>query len=171
VHRGPEYSDFITSWRMSKLHPKTIAAAPCVAPGSGGSWQIIRSIDGSGGFINVHAQYGDEDGIAYLASTVRVHEAGRWILHVGHDGGVRVFIDGKAVLTVPERMNPATAFRSKTRIALGKGSHEIVIAFDTAGGNGWGFCCFFETLEKARMPKRRRPEFPRPVVLRVPTQR
>jgi hypothetical protein len=49
---------------------------------------------------------------------------------------------------VPERINPSPVFRSKAKVRLEKGDHEIVIALDTDGGKGWGFCSFFESLTK-----------------------
>lgn len=37
---------------------------------------------------------------------------GTWPPHVGHDGGARVLKDGQAVLSVPERVNPAQPGRA-----------------------------------------------------------
>ena len=70
---------------------------------------------------------------------------------IGHDGGVRVFVNGRAVLTVTERKNPAAPFRSKVPVKLGKGTHEIAIALDTDAGRGWGMFCCFEAPRAVRM--------------------
>ncbi len=158
VDRGPQYSPFLETWKLSKLMPKTVAGAPAVALTDPLEWKPLSVLKGAPGFVNVHMFFPQEDGIAYLATRVRVKKAGVWNLHVGHDGGIRAFVDGRDVLTVPERINPAPVFRSKAKVRLEKGDHDLVIALDTDGGNGWGFCCFFESLAKTG-----RPEFPVPV--------
>jgi hypothetical protein len=90
------------------------------------------------GFINVHESFAGQDGLVYLANRFEAPFAGRWRLSLGHDGGVRVFVDGFPVLCAPETRNPAKPGRSSVELPLTAGVHEIVIAFDLAGGNGWG---------------------------------
>jgi hypothetical protein len=105
------------------------------------------------GFVNLHELYGDADGLVYLANRIHVNADGRWTLCVGHDGGVRVFIDGKAVLCQPRRENPAQPHRSKGNVMLAKGEHEIVIALDLDHGQGWGVYVCFEVPAKERKPR------------------
>jgi alpha-L-fucosidase 2 len=90
------------------------------------------------GFINLHDPFAGQDGLVYLANRFEAPFAGRWRLSLGHDGGVRVFVDGVPVLCAPETCNPAKPGRSSVELPLTSGLHEIVIAFDLAGGNGWG---------------------------------
>jgi hypothetical protein len=161
VDRGPQYSPFLETWKLSKLMPKTVAGAPAVSLADPLEWKPLSVLNGAPGFINVHMFFPSEDGIAYLATRVRVKKAGEWNLHVGHDGGIRAFVDGRDVLTVPERINPSPVFRSKAKVRLEKGDHEIVIALDTDGGKGWGICSFFESLAKTG-----RHVFPQPVPIR-----
>jgi hypothetical protein len=78
------------------------------------------------------------DGILYLANRFRVDQAGAWTILLGHDGGAKLFVDGKAVLCEPRCVNPARPDRSRATVRLGKGVHEIVVALDLAGGKGWG---------------------------------
>ena len=87
------------------------------------------------------------NGIVYLARKVRVAEDGEWVLHVGHDGGVRVFVDGRPVAATGGTVNPAPYTRTQVRVALAEGEHEIVVALDRAGGLGWGIFVSFETTE------------------------
>lgn len=148
--RPPWRSPFITTWRASKLQPKTIAAAPAKSLTDPLGWQPVTAGDNPPGFVSVHPLVGDANGIVYLANKFRVAKDGRWTLNIGHDGGVRVFVNSRAVLTVPERQNPAQPFRSKVALKLGKGTHEIVIALDTDAGRGWGIFCCFETPRAVR---------------------
>jgi alpha-L-fucosidase 2 len=100
------------------------------------AWALVQP-DPSG-FLNLHDRCGETDGLVYLANRFDAPFAGRWQLSLGHDGGVRVFADGVPVLCAPETCNPAKPDRSTVELALTAGVHEIVIAFDLAGGNGWG---------------------------------
>ncbi len=79
------------------------------------------------------------DGVVFLGRTLHASEAGACILDVGHDGGVRIFVDGLAVAAAPELVNPAPLSRTRVRLHLEAGDHELVVAFDRAGGKGWGF--------------------------------
>jgi hypothetical protein len=132
----------VCEWMVSALQPKTggIADAPCRGLDTSLGWTPIQA-NARDRFVNVHDRLGDADGLVYFAQRFQVPQSGCWELRVGHDGGVRVFVDGQAVLTEPETRNPATPDRSRVEVALGEGEHEIVIAFDTAAGRGWGIFC------------------------------
>lgn len=138
-------SPFVTVWQASTIQPKTVAAAPAKRLADAIGWQKVTAGDLPPGFVSIHPLVGDANGIVYLANRFQVRKAGRWTLNIGHDGGIRVFVNGRAVLTVPERKNPAPPFRSKVALKLDKGRHEIAIALDTDSGRGWGIFCCFET--------------------------
>ena len=153
------HSPFVSTWQVATLQPKTVAAAPAKRLTDPLGWQPITAVASPTGFINVHPLVADDDGLVYLGNKFRVSRAGRWTLYVGHDGGVRVFVNGRAVLTVPEQQNPAPPLRSKVTLTLGKGTHEIVIALDTAAGKGWGIFGSFEVAKSQQKPGTR-PAFP-----------
>ena len=153
------HSPFVTQWQVSALQSKTVAGAPVKRLSEALGWQTVTAAGSPAGFINVHPLVADADGLVYLGNKFRVKRTGHWILHVGHDGGVRVFVNGRAVLTVPDRENPAPLYRSKVSLALEKGTHEIVIAFDTAKGMGWGIFVSFE-VAKSEQKAKARPVFP-----------
>ena len=136
----------VHQWMLSDLTEKPtggITDAEYRSLGESLGWQTTQAVD-SDGFVNVHARHGDADGIVYLANRFTVPRDGDWGLSIGHDGGIRVFIDGDCVLTTPETRNPAVQGRSRTEAALTAGEHDVVIAFDTAAGKGWGI--YFEWL-------------------------
>jgi hypothetical protein len=95
-------------------------------------------------FVSVHDLHGNSDGIAYLANKFRVTRDGKWTLLLGHDGGTRVFLDGKPVFCEPLQQNPAEPDRSRVAVNLTAGTHEIIIALDTNQGRGWGIFTRFE---------------------------
>ena len=141
---GKWVSPFVNNWKVSKLLPKTgdVTTAEKVKLSDQLDWKTW-SAGQPEGFINIHDVHGDQDGLVYLGNVFQAPRAGVWTFYLGHDGGAKVFVNGNPVLTVPERLNPAVPGRSKVDLQLSKGKHEIVIAFDTASGQGWGvFVCF-----------------------------
>lgn len=128
----------VTSWHVSEVVAKgpELPDAPCRGLDAALDWQ--RTDAGGDGSMNLHERAGREDGIVYLADLFHVPQSGRWTLQVGHDGGVQIFVDGESVLVEPEQKNPAIPGRSQVEVELDEGEHEVVIAFDTAGGFGWG---------------------------------
>ncbi len=151
----------VTSWRMSRLMPRGegIQSAPVVRLSENLGWRSIASKDVAEGFVSAHEILGDADGVVYFGNRFEVAVSGAWTLCLGHDGGARVFVDGRSVLCEPQRVNPALPDRSEARIRMSEGVHEIVIAFDTDHGHGWGFFLAFEIPSKARKPGIR-PVFP-----------
>jgi len=143
----------VDGWRLSPLLPAgDITVAPYVPPADDGTWTPVPPGPGRGTqdtrFVNVN-ELRDPDGIVYLARKVHVAEAGEWILHVGHDGGARVFVDGRPVGASGGAINPAPYTRTAARLDLAAGEHEIVVAFDRAGGKGWGIFVSFEIPENS----------------------
>ncbi len=134
------FSPFLRCWRISELRPRPrggVRNAPPVGLGDATlGWQPLPA--DTAGFVNVHDAVALQDGVVYLATRVRVDRAGTWNLHVGHDGGVRAFLDGREVLCTEGTVNPAPTLRSQAPMDLHPGEHEIVIALDTDQGRGWG---------------------------------
>ena len=128
---------WISHWKISRLMARDEVGRTVRMKDQLG-WKPLRATDG---LANVHAVYGDKDGIACLAHRFHADKAGLWQVNLGHDGGVRVFVDGRQVFAEPRLENPARPGRSRFTVRLGRGSHELVIALDTHGGAGWGVFC------------------------------
>jgi len=151
------FTTAITSWLVSDLTPNAygIAHAPYHGSTSPLGWERMPAM-ADDGFINLHARFGDADGIVYLANRFTIPHAATWELTLGHDGGVCIFVDGADVLTVPDTRNPAAPGRTTVPIPLDEGEHDIVIAFDTAGGKGWGIYSSWVLPKSARDTKQAR---------------
>lgn len=162
----PWRSPFLATWQVSQVVPRreSVAQAAAVSLKDRLKWRAYESgLSSAGsGFVNLHEICGDADGLVYLANRIKVNEATPWTLCVGHDGGVRVFIDGKPVITQARRENPALPDRSRANIKLTEGEHEIVIVMDLDYGQGWGVYVCFEVPEKDRN-LRRKGRFPQVV--------
>lgn len=147
---------FVTKWKVSKLQsPKNISQVKCVKLDDKLDWKTVEiGILNSDPFmLNLHNIAGKNDGIIYFGNKYEVKESGEWVINLGHDGPAKLFIDGKMKASSAKRVNPVPCARSKTRVSLSKGIHEIIVAFDTDNGNGWGAYLSFEVPEKKRNEK------------------
>jgi len=156
------HSPFVTKWKLSSLLPaQDIREVKGVRLAQKLGWRRVgHDAKRAPFFISVHSIYGDQDGLVYLGNKFKVKEAGAWTIHLGHDGPARVFVDGKAVLTEPKRLNPARQTRSQATVKLSRGTHEIIVALDTDGGLGWGIYLSFEVPPGSRK-KGLTPQFPK----------
>jgi alpha-L-fucosidase len=151
---GLWFSPHLPTWHVSSLQekktPDAIAQAEAVSlADSSLSWTKLGETS-MPGFIDIHPRFHSANGIVYFANRFRTKAAGEWTLHVGHDGGIRLFVDGKPCLCVPATRNPAEPNRSQTNVRLAPGEHEIVIAFDTNCGRGYGILMCFGIPGKKR---------------------
>lgn len=134
---------FYTDWHYSKVlkkPPHSVADAPYFGlKDRQMEWQPYPSVENQ---PYVLAKYLTEiqDGIMYLAKNLHIKKSGQWELAVGHDGPIRFFVDGQAVLTEMKLVHPVLPARSGVRMNLSQGDHELVIAFDLSNGQGWGIC-------------------------------
>ena len=49
-----------------------------------------------------------------------------------------MFVDGLPVFCEPSLSTPCLPDRSAVTLSLTQGEHDLAIAFDTCGGQGWG---------------------------------
>ena len=123
-------------WQVSRLMPaKDICRAPYVGlKKEDVGWENLPELQD---FVHVN-QIRGENGIVYFARKIQVAAAGKRVLHVGHDGGVRIFVDGRAVGCEPATVKPAPGTRTRVNLDLDAGEHEICVALNRDNGLGWG---------------------------------
>ncbi len=146
---GPNLSPPVTTWRVGDLRSKPaggVAAAEPLAT-TGGNWRTVRA--GDDGFASIHELFGEADGMVYFVVRLDVPRDGQWRLHLGHDGGARLFVDRRAVLCEPKLVNPSVPGRSQVDLSLAAGEHDLQVAFDTCAGRGWGIFLHVEALGDA----------------------
>ena len=155
------HSPHVMKWQLSRLFPKgkDVSSARPVKLSAKLGWHKVSVVSPPEGFVNIHDEMGDADGIVYFADRFRVPKAGAWTIHLGHDGGAKMFVDGRAVLLNPKRVNPCLPGRSKATVRLSRGMHEIAVALDTDHGWGWGIFLCFE-VPKDQRPRAGKPVFP-----------
>ena len=154
-------SPYIAEWQVSRLLPAALAE---IRPGrlseAGMDWQPVRGAMVPEGFTNVCRLRGRSGGVCLLKARVEVDRAGEWIASLGHDGGASLFVDGKRVIHRPARVNPAYPDRSRARVRLARGKHDLLVALDTDNGLGQGI--FLRFLVPPGITRDQRPAFPRP---------
>ena len=151
-------SAFVGSWLVSRLFPTqgSITDAPCVKLSDDLDWQPA-TMDGY--FASAYARHGSAAGFTYLGTRVHVAHAGQWVFSIGHDGGMRLFVDGQPVKARDERENPHRPGRTEVTVALAAGDHELVFAFELCGV-GWGVSLSF--LQAPNASAQTAPEYPTP---------
>lgn len=99
-------------------------------------WMIASSGDGP---IDLKALF-DQPGadlVAYAAGTIHVERAGRYLLLLGVDDGVRVSVDGKVVLTRDDA-RPVREDDDILPLDLSSGDHTILVKLHQRDG-AWAF--------------------------------
>jgi len=99
-------------------------------------------------FLNLHDDLEKAgSALVYYASNIHCAAAMKLNLLLGYDGPVKVWIDGKAVFYDPQGTNPAYPDAAKIPFKAVKGTHEILVALDSNGGNAWGIFMRFERVD------------------------
>lgn len=154
-------SPFVADWQASRLLSVALPEIrPGRLPGADMGWSSVRASVMPEGFINVARLHGRTGGVCLLKARVEVDRAGEWIASLGHDGGASLFVDGKRVIHRPARVNPAYPDRSRARVRLARGKHDLLVALDTDNGLGQGI--FLRFLVPPGITRDKRPAFPRP---------
>jgi len=139
------------NWVSSPLLPKIgkLTDVSCVKLDRKMAWKnrgrLVHDFPNGakGWMVIVHDLFQEKDGIVYIGNRFKIKQDGPWSICLGHDGGAKLFVDGKALFCEPKRQNPLEADRSVITVNLAKGTHELMIALDTDHGFGWGIMVRF----------------------------
>ncbi len=156
-----EASPFVKRWFMSELQNHRLGNAPAAGRSSPLGWKPAAELVSSKGFVNAWHVLRNRDGVVYFTAKCETACNAEWILSLGHDGGVALFVDGERVIFQPHRINPAVEDRSQVRLKLTRGTHEITVCLDTDHGLGQGFFFRFIRPYAGRAGKRAIAPFPR----------
>jgi len=137
-------SPFVSRWQVAPpvARPASGVTA-CELPEPQTVWRVLSAQPD--GFVNVHDVFPDADGVVYLRTRVQAEKTAPWNLLLGHDGGVRLFLDGKPIHGDGAQKNPANPARARIPVELTAGGHDFMLAFDLNGGRGWGVFLRFAT--------------------------
>ncbi|MBA4386347.1 MAG: hypothetical protein C0404_00090 [Verrucomicrobia bacterium] len=136
VVAGSLMSAFVRSPAVSRILPHRNLAE--VSYPSGSELKLRkRSFQES--FMNMHDELG-KAGSALVYFSCRIKCSGKMELEarLGYDGPVKMWVDGREVFHDPKGTNPAGTDKAKIPFKVSKGTHEILVALDSNGGNAWG---------------------------------
>ncbi len=127
--------------QVSPLFAKPSAGLKAVKPTSLSAdipWALLSAHPDARGFLKLKSHFADKEGFAYIAFRINASQTAAYDLWLGHDGGVHVWVNAKSVHLDPALKNPSAPDRTQIPIKLKRGINELIIAFDTDAGRGWG---------------------------------
>ena len=143
---------FVTTWRLSKITKPWPDAARFVALAPGELERITADAtsrapsDSPGAFVDLVARFGPGPGVAaYALRTLVVPEPVKVRLLTGSDDALRVFLDGKPVVSKLVLRAPVPDEES-VDLDLSAGRHQLLVEV-SQGGGGWGLYLRFESLD------------------------
>ena len=111
-------------------------------------WQFIENKDYWSGYIDFTKLFDDSsNGVAYARTSLELKENGKINIGIGSNDGVKLWINGKLVLT-NQIARKAQPNQDKITVNMKKGKNDILIKIDQIGG-GWGF--YFTVIEGAEL--------------------
>jgi hypothetical protein len=139
----------IQEWRVSRLFEDQrlgSAADPDPAAAAFG-WEDVRAgaQPGEENFVNVFGRIQGRAGVIYLTTSFDVGPTDRGSVHLGYDGPVRVWLNGKRIFEGPGN-NPAIPDKTSLPVEFRHGVNRLAVALDTNGGKAWGIYGRFEAV-------------------------
>ena len=141
IELAPGTDGSLGAWLLLGPYPGPKAPPPgtpdaSAAPVDGKRWTLASASEGP---IDVKASLharGNEL-FAYAGGALHVEQAGRYLLLVGADDGLRVFVDGKSVFSRDES-RPQRDDDDMIAVDLSAGDHPVILALHQRD-SGWAF--------------------------------
>jgi len=142
---------FIERWLVSELveTERGLQDAACPDPAVAGlAWKPMTCMtEGSEwdtpGLVDAHTLIDGRAGIVYFVADLEIGPVDRGVLHLGYDGPIRVWLNGRQVFE-GEGTNPAEVDTTSLPVETQHGGNRLCIALDTHGGKAWGIIARFE---------------------------
>jgi len=136
--------DPIPQWRVADVQPLPsggLREVTCPDPAQVAlKWQTMLPAGAESpepGFVDAHHRIAGRAGVVFFDSDIAVGPADRGALHLGYDGPVKVWINGREVFAGPGS-NPAIADQTSVPVTFRHGNNRVTVALDTNGGKAWG---------------------------------
>ena len=144
-------SPFVRSCRVSRLCPGAGDLRGLAYPRRPGALGFTRR-EFPSNFLDLHEQIqaAGDDRTFWFACRIRCPEPMRLGVLLGYDGPVKLWVDGRPWLHVPEGTNPAIPDKSRVEFRAAKGIHEVVVALGTNRARAWGILLRFERTDLAK---------------------
>jgi len=159
VGTAKAYTDFVRKIRITELLPLSTGISAVEFP---------RSLDmkernfGNDNFLNLHNEIGatsPQELVVYYATSISCTEAMKLNVHLGYDGPIKAWWEGKEHFRDPQGTNPAIPSKGIFAVEASPGRHNILIALATNGGKAWGIFLRFERTDVTEEMIDKGPEF------------
>jgi N-acetyl-beta-hexosaminidase len=131
---APGMTEFVRTFRITDVLPS--ASLATLSPPGATAWHTVTFPEP---FADRHAELSAAGtGMVFYACKFECGDAMRLVVHLGYDGPVKLWVDGKAVFTDPSGTNPAVVDSAKLGLTAPAGPHEIVVGLDANDGCAHG---------------------------------
>ncbi|MGE9297280.1 MAG: sialate O-acetylesterase [Puniceicoccales bacterium] len=128
---------FFTEWKLSE--PQQIERNGPGIPPPPADLPTENKTYGSDGFVNEHDNWSRKTGFAYFFQTLHLSEPMTLDFKMGYDGPFAMWINGEALFSDPNGVNPCVPDKASRTRELPAGNHEMCVGMDVANGIAWGF--------------------------------
>lgn len=144
--------EFIREWKVSAFVPAEdgLDAAVCPADEEIASWSSVAAAPDDArpplipGFVDLRQRIAGRAGLVYLAADIDAGLTDVCMLHMGFDGALRLWVNGR-LLGDCEKTGPAAADMHAAPFMTRHGRNRLVVALDTDGGTATGITMRCET--------------------------
>jgi len=144
-------TSFARAWRVGRIavEPRRLTRPPAV---SGAGWKAMKFTTD---FADCHPIFVTlRDGGLLFAVDFLCQEPMRLQAHLGYDGPITVWCDGRQILCDPNGTNPARADEEVSRqFSARRGRHSLRIYLSATTGTAWGVFLRLERLDVSRQQK------------------
>ncbi|MCX5660477.1 MAG: hypothetical protein NTW19_12250 [Planctomycetota bacterium] len=141
---------FVRDWQVSEVTPLVGGLSAAQPPDPGNSplrWQAMQARPkeqrGETGFVDATKWIANKPGVLYFVTDLELGPTGRGAMHVGYDGPVRIWLNGREVFAGPGT-NPAKVDQTSIPVEFQHGHNRVAIALDTNGGRACGVFLRYE---------------------------
>ena len=138
---GPVVSPFLNEWQASQRfdHLTLAEASPEHAATVQFAPLAVKPLDNKTyGMVDVRREIEEKPGVVYVRAEIDSEQAERRIFTLGYDGPLCLWLNGQPIFTGPG-INPAIEDQVKLFVDLKQGKNDLLVAFDSNNGLGWGF--------------------------------
>jgi hypothetical protein len=133
---------FLRDWEVSDIQAGVcLGQATWKTPGDQGmGWKAMKAIPEGQvgeGFMEVHGRMEGKQGVVYLSTVVNAGKAQTGKVHLGFDGPVKAWLNGKELFYGPGSP-PAVLDRVGVFGEFKAGENRLTVALDSDGGKSWG---------------------------------
>lgn len=123
----------------------------------------LKMFEFPGAYCNRSAEflkYASKDPLLYYACRIRCVEKMRLIIHLGHGGPVKVWVDRKELFYSPSGNHNTMPDMVRIPFDAAKGTHEIIVALSTDCANAYGIYLRIERKDRSKHGRKHQPVLP-----------